>query len=160
VVGTPLYMSPEAIVEPDRVDAAADLYGLGCVAYFLLTGVAPFRGKSVLEVCAHHLHSVPPPPSERVTVPADLEGVVLSCLAKAKEARPPSARALAQALQACDAANSWGSAEAEAWWASEGSSDARLVAEPSFTLASGEQTRRTIAIADLEKRLEEAKRSA
>jgi serine/threonine-protein kinase len=159
VVGTPLYMSPEAILEPDQVDAATDVYGLGVVAYFLLTGTPPFRGKTVLEVCAHHLHSVPAPPSERVTVPADLERVIMSCLEKSKEARPAGARALARALERCEAAGSWGSAEAEAWWATTPS--ARVATDaPSFTLATGEQTRRTLAIADLEKRLEAAKRPA
>lgn len=161
VVGTPLYMSPEAILEPDRVDAATDVYGLGGVAYFLLTGAAPFKGKTVLEVCAHHLHSVPPPPSEHVTVPADLEKVILACLEKSKQARPEGARALARALEACETAGSWGSAEAETWWASVAASPSRAPAvESPFTLASGEQTRRTLAIADLEKRLQDAKRTA
>lgn len=160
VVGTPLYMSPEAILEPDRVDAATDVYGLGCVAYFLLTGAPPFRGKTVLEVCAHHLHSVAPPPSERAAVPADLERVIVACLEKSKEARPASARALARALEGCEAAGSWGSAEAEAWWASAPLSARAAPADSPFTLGSGEQTRRTVAIADLEKRLADAKRSA
>ncbi len=160
VVGTPLYMSPEAILEPDRVDAATDVYGLGGVAYFLLTGATPFHGKTVLEVCAHHLHSVPPPPSERVTVPADLEQVILACLAKAKEARPASVRELARALQGCETAGAWTSAEAEAWWASAASTPRGPSDAPSFTLSSGEHTRRTLAIADLEKRLEDAKRTA
>jgi eukaryotic-like serine/threonine-protein kinase len=160
VVGTPLYMSPEAIIEPDRVDSATDLYGLGAVAYFLLTGTTPFRGKTVLEVCAHHLHSVPPPPSTHVPLPEDLERVILSCLEKSKEARPASARALALALESCAAAGTWKNADAERWWASAESVRRTTVAEPAFTLASGEQTRRTLAVADLEQRLAEAKRSA
>lgn len=160
VVGTPLYMSPEAIVEPDRVDAATDIYGLGGVAYFLLTGAPPFKGKTVLEVCAHHLHSVPPPPSAHVTLPADLERVVLACLEKPKEARPASVRAMAQMLEACEVSGSWTDADAEAWWSSVASTSRGALAEPSLTLSSGEQTRRTLAIADLEQRLEDAKRSA
>jgi serine/threonine-protein kinase len=153
-------MSPEAILEPDHVDAATDLYGLGGVAYFLLTGTAPFRGKTVLEVCAHHLHSVPPPPSSHLPVPEDLERVILSCLEKAKDARPASAQALAQALQACAAAGSWKTADAERWWTATESARHVAISEPAFTLASGEQTRRTIAVADLEQRLADAKRSA
>jgi eukaryotic-like serine/threonine-protein kinase len=160
VVGTPLYMSPEAILEPDRVDSAADVYGLGAVAYFLVTGAPPFHGKTVLEVCAHHLHSVPPPPSTRVAVPEDLERVILSCLEKSKQARPASARALALALERCAAAGTWKSADADHWWASAESVRRAAVAEPAFTLASGEQTRRTLAVADLEQRLADAKRSA
>jgi serine/threonine protein kinase len=160
VVGTPLYMSPEAIVEPDHVDALADVYGLGGVAYFLLTGRAAFRGKSVLEVCAHHLHSVPPPPSEYRPVPADLERVVLSCLEKSKHARPQTARALARALEACADAGSWQSSDADAWWKAAAVSRNVDAAAASATLGSGEQTRRTIAIADLERRLEREKNSA
>lgn len=160
VVGTPLYMSPEAILEPDRVDAATDVYGLGAVGYFLLTGTTPFRGKTVLEVCAHHLHSSPPAPSTRVPVPADLERVILSCLEKSKEARPASARALADALESCADAGSWKSADAERWWASAESLRPTVMPESAFTLASGEQTRRTLAVADLEQRLADAKRSA
>jgi serine/threonine-protein kinase len=160
VVGTPLYMSPEAIVEPDHVDALADVYGLGGVAYFLLTGRAAFRGKSVLEVCAHHLHSVPPPPSEHRAVPADLERVVLSCLEKSKHARPQTARALARALEACADAGSWQSSDADAWWKAAAVSRNVDAAAASATLGSGEQTRRTIAIADLERRLEREKNSA
>jgi eukaryotic-like serine/threonine-protein kinase len=159
VVGTPLYMSPEAILEPDRVDYATDVYGLGAVAYFLLTGTTPFRGKTVLEVCAHHLHSVPPAPSTHVPLPEDLERVILSCLEKSKEARPGSVRALADALSSCAAAGSWGSADAERWWAAA-ESVRRMAADPAFTLASGEQTRRTLAVADLEQRLADAKRTA
>jgi serine/threonine-protein kinase len=81
VVGTPLYMSPESIVAPDSVDAATDIYALGAVAYFLLTGEPPFTGHTVVEVCMRHMHSMPPPPSERAAVPADLEQVILGCLA-------------------------------------------------------------------------------
>jgi hypothetical protein len=61
VVGTPLFLAPEAIATPDRVDARADLYGLGCVAYFLVTGAVPFAGKNLIELCAHHLHTPPAP---------------------------------------------------------------------------------------------------
>jgi serine/threonine-protein kinase len=161
VVGTPLYMSPEAIAEPERVDAATDVYGLGGVAYFLVTGSAPFHGKTVLEVCAHHLHSEPPPPSSKQgTVPADLERVILSCLEKSKEARPAGVRALSEALASCAAAGAWSPSDADAWWQSIDGAVSTASAEPSFTLASGEQTRRTLAVADLEHRLAEAKRSA
>jgi serine/threonine-protein kinase len=160
VVGTPLYMSPEAILEPDRVDYAADVYGLGALAYFLVTGAPPFHGKTVLEVCAHHLHSSPPPPSTRVPVPDDLERVILSCLEKSKEARPASVRALALALESCAAAGTWKSSDADHWRATAESVRRAAVADPAFTLASGEQTRRTLAVADLEQRLADAKRSA
>jgi serine/threonine-protein kinase len=160
VVGTPLYMSPEAIVEPDSVDTLADLYGLGGVAYFLLTGGAPFRGKSVLEVCAHHLHSVPPPPSLRAPVPRDLERLILSCLEKSKHARPQTALDLARALEACADAGTWRSTDADAWWESAAVSRRVPGSPDGQALGSGEQTRRTLVAADLEQRLLPTKHSA
>ena len=78
LTGTPLYMAPESITAPDDVDARSDLYAVGAVAYFLLTGGAPFRAATVAEVYAHHVHTAPEPPSVRLgaPVPADLEAVV------------------------------------------------------------------------------------
>jgi serine/threonine-protein kinase len=65
IQGTPLYLSPEAIRAPDAVDARSDLYGLGAVGYYLLTGTHVFGGATTVEVCSHHLHTRPVPPSER-----------------------------------------------------------------------------------------------
>jgi serine/threonine-protein kinase len=157
VVGTPLFLSPEAVATPDRIDARADLYGLGCVAYFLVTGSAPFTGKNLIELCAHHLHTPPPPPSSRLPVPEDLERVILACLAKDRAARPESAEALDRLLASCRDAGSWGDAEAEAWWASAPSMSTPVAAH---SPASGEQTRRTVCCVDIEERLEPGKRSA
>jgi serine/threonine-protein kinase len=117
VVGTPLFMSPESILTPDRIDARADIYGLGCVAYHLVTGAPPFAGQSIVEVCAHHLHSIPAPPSQRAPVPDDLERVILSCLAKDPQGRPESAEALSRSLERCRDAAAWTEADAAAWWA-------------------------------------------
>jgi hypothetical protein len=117
VVGTPVYMSPEAILTPDRIYARADIYGLGGVAYHLVTGAPPFAGQSVVEIAAQHLHSIPPPPSQRRPVPDDLERVILSCLAKDPADRPQSAEALARSLASCRDAPMWSEAEAGAWWA-------------------------------------------
>jgi serine/threonine-protein kinase len=153
VVGTPLYMSPEAILEPERVDPQTDIYGLGAVAYFLVTGTVPFRGNTVVEVCAHHLHSQPPPPSDQAPVPADLERVILKCLEKSKEARPQGAQALARELEGCADAGGWQSAEADAWWSTASVSRRVPVRSSPFTLASGEQTRRTVVAADLAERV-------
>jgi serine/threonine protein kinase len=101
IVGTPLYLSPEALTAPETVDARSDLYAVGALGYFLLTGVPPFSGRTVLEVCAHQLHSVPVPPSQRLgrALPRELEDVLLRCLAKAPENRPQSAAELQRALQ-------------------------------------------------------------
>lgn len=117
LVGTPLYLAPEAILSPDKLDARADIYGLGGVAYFLSTGVTPFTGHSLVEICGHHLHTEPPPPSQRNPVPDDLERVILACLEKDPAARPQSARAVALLLESCRDAGGWKEADAEAWWA-------------------------------------------
>jgi serine/threonine protein kinase len=101
IVGTPLYLSPEALTAPETVDPRSDLYAVGALGYFLLTGVPPFSGRTVLEVCAHQLHSVPVPPSQRLgrALPRELEDLLLRCLAKAPENRPQSAAELQRALQ-------------------------------------------------------------
>jgi eukaryotic-like serine/threonine-protein kinase len=118
MTGTPLYIAPEALTAPESVDARADLYALGAVGYWLLTGTHVFGGSSVVEVCAHHLHSIPDSPSARLGSPvaADLETVLLACLAKRPEDRPASAHALRERLRECAAAGSWSNARAAEWW--------------------------------------------
>jgi eukaryotic-like serine/threonine-protein kinase len=117
LVGTPLYLSPEAILTPAQLDARADIYALGALAYVLLTGAPPFAGRTLVELCGHHLHSVPERPSARgLVVAGDLEQTVLDCLAKDPSARPQSAREVAERLRACRDAGRWGEAEAERWW--------------------------------------------
>jgi len=120
LAGTPHYLSPEAISDPARLDHRADLYALGGVGYFLLTGQPPFEGKHLVEVCSHHLHSVPVPPSQRLgaAVPPPLEQLVLDCLAKSPDARPRDASALQERLQACARDAAWSLADARAWWQS------------------------------------------
>ena len=117
--GTPLYMAPEALTAPETVDARTDLYALGAVGYWLLTGTHVFSGKSILEVCTHHLHSAPDPPSTRLgeSVTPDLEALLLACLAKRPEDRPASAHVLRERLHACVAAGRWTNARAAQWWA-------------------------------------------
>jgi serine/threonine-protein kinase len=118
IVGTPLYMSPEGIAAPDRVNAKSDLYALGAVAYFLLTGAPVFSGQTIVEVCSHHLHTVPVPPSRRTEqpIPVDLERIVLDCLAKDPRERPESAEALGARLRACADSGKWNETEAKRWW--------------------------------------------
>jgi len=116
VVGTPQYMAPESILEPDSVDARADIYAVGAVAYYLLAGVDVFDGKSIVEVCSQHLHQEPEPLSARgLAIPADLEAVVLACLNKDPDRRPQSAAELRRRIEAC-AVQPWDSARAFAWW--------------------------------------------
>src|SRR6185369_8159252 len=97
--GTPGYMAPELALG-DEVDGRADLYALGCVAYYLLTGQQVFDGDTVMQVVARHLQAAPVPPSQRVpfAVPPALEEIVIACLAKAPGDRPPSAAELARRL--------------------------------------------------------------
>jgi hypothetical protein len=117
-LGTPLYMSPEAVEHPDRVDARADIYSLGCVGYYLLTGETVFAGLSVGEVLMQQVRSMPEKPSVRLRQPvsADLEDLLMGCLAKKPEGRPASAEALETALAKCAAAATWNREQAAEWW--------------------------------------------
>jgi eukaryotic-like serine/threonine-protein kinase len=119
ITGTPLYMSPEAIKSPEDVGPASDIYALGGVGYFLLCGKPPFEG-SLIEVCGHHLHTIPPPPSERLgrPLPADLEALLLRCLDKDKERRPRSAEEVAESLKPL--ADAWTRPDARRWWTETG----------------------------------------
>ncbi|MBK6688493.1 MAG: serine/threonine protein kinase [Deltaproteobacteria bacterium] len=116
LTGTPQYMAPESILSADAADARTDIYALGAVAYFLLSGSDVFEGKSVVEICSQHLHQAPKPLSARgVTVPAELEAVVLACLEKKPADRPQSAAELRRRLEACPV-EPWDSEDARAWW--------------------------------------------
>jgi hypothetical protein len=125
-LGTPLYMSPEAVEHPDRVDASTDLYSLGCVGYYLLTGETVFAGLSVGEVLLQQVRSVPEKPSVRLRQPVspDLEDLLMSCLAKQPAQRPASADALEAALAKCAAAARWTRVEADEWWRKQASAQA------------------------------------
>jgi serine/threonine-protein kinase len=120
MVGTPLYLPPE-VARHQPVDGRADLYALGAVAYFLLTGTPVFRGNTVVEICVHHISTPPEPPSVRLgaPLPAGLEALVLRCLAKDRDDRPASAEELAASLDAL-ALGPWTAGEARRWWADVG----------------------------------------
>jgi serine/threonine-protein kinase len=124
VIGTPLYAAPEQAVASAALDHRADLYALGAVAYYLLTGRPPFEGDSVLGVLvAHARDPVVPPSRHRPDVPGDLERVVLRCLAKDPADRYPDAEALGQVLAACAASNEWDGRRAATWWQEAGHED-------------------------------------
>jgi serine/threonine protein kinase len=118
ITGTPLYLAPETIIDPASVDHRVDIYALGAVGYCLLTGAPPFQGRSTVEVCGHHLHTIPTPPSQRLgkPLPAALDDVVLRCLAKKAEDRPSSARELSRLLRACNAEAPWSEEDARQRW--------------------------------------------
>jgi predicted Ser/Thr protein kinase len=122
IVGTPMYLAPEAILSPGTVDARTDIYALGAVAYFLLAGRNVFDAESVVGVIGKHLATEPEAPSAQLgkALPADLEALVLQCLAKDPAARPASAAALASALLACGDAARYDRASACAWWRARG----------------------------------------
>jgi serine/threonine-protein kinase len=115
--GTPQYLAPETIEGGMSSDPRSDLYSLGGVAYYLLTGTPVFEGRLV-EVIQSHLQRAPQPPSARLgrTVPPKLERVVLDCLEKDPALRPESAQVLSERLDACDDVEAWRPEEAQAWW--------------------------------------------
>jgi serine/threonine-protein kinase len=117
VMGTPLYMAPEMIRGEGVIDGRTDLYAVGAVAYYLLTGTHVFSGKSVIDVCSRHLSDPPEPPSTRLGEPVDpdLEALILACLAKDPADRPASASAAAQRLATCDV-TPWTETDAARWW--------------------------------------------
>ena len=116
--GTPEYMAPETIRDPGSADPRSDLYAVGAVGYFLLTGTPVFSGRGPLETIHHHLQTQPQSPSERLgrAVPPQLESLILACLAKDPAERPESANALREALQSCEGVPAWDENEARRWW--------------------------------------------
>ncbi len=115
--GTPAYMAPET-ASGAELDARADIYGLGCVAYWMLTGRTVFESKSPMRVLADHVQTQPVPPSQRteMPIPEDLEQLVLDCLEKHPDRRPQTAGALEASLAALTIEPAWTSAKAAAWW--------------------------------------------
>ena len=120
ITGTPQYMAPESIVEPSKIDGRIDIYALGAVAYFLLTGSHVFEAKTVVEMCSKHLGEKPEAPSHRLGEPIDasLEALVLRCLEKGPAQRPATAAALRDELDALSNAGEWSSDDARTWWSS------------------------------------------
>jgi hypothetical protein len=118
-VGTPYYMSPEAVERPDTITAVSDIYAIGAVGYFLLTGTPVFTGKTVMEICMKHVKTAPEAPSKRLghSVAENLEALILRCLTKAPKDRPQTARVLLEELDLCESAQPWTRADAESWWA-------------------------------------------
>jgi serine/threonine-protein kinase len=116
--GTPAFIAPEQALGGADVDARADIYSTGCVAYWLLTGRYVFTSESAMGLLVAHAQATPEPPSSKTAlpVPPDLDALVLSCLAKDREQRPASARDLLQRLDAIPLAQPWTEARAREWW--------------------------------------------
>lgn len=115
--GTPGFIAPEVVLGSEA-DHRVDIYAIGCVAYWLLTGKLVFEGRGMVEVMYHHLHTSPPPPSSRseLPIPLELEALILACLEKDPARRPGSASELRARLQAIPLATPWTRERAEAWW--------------------------------------------
>ncbi len=145
VLGTPQYLAPETIAGASRSGPEADVYAVGAVGYFLLTGAAPFDGPSVLAIVTAHLTKPPPAPSARSPepVPAALENVILRCLSKSPADRYADGGALLEALDACPTTTGWTKRSAEEWWEDRGGalvSRRYELEEEAASLASGNDT--------------------
>jgi serine/threonine protein kinase/CHASE1-domain containing sensor protein len=150
LLGTPLYLAPEAMTNPTGVGPGVDVYALGALAYQLLTGAPPFGGATVMEICSQHLSTPPVPPSLRSPgpIPAELEALVLQCLAKDPAARPADASVVEARLTELARLYPWPRAEAERWWHDTGRALVRSTQQTSETSSSAH----TLAIDLLERR--------
>ena len=118
VVGTPHFIAPEGVKAPQAVDARSDLYSVGAVGYWLLTGKTLFESGDVEELLNGHVNATPKKPSERLGRPINhkLEEIIMSCLAKDPEQRPKSAEVLEASLAGCLLDGTWTCEDAEKWW--------------------------------------------
>jgi serine/threonine-protein kinase len=115
--GTPAFMAPE-IIMGGNVDQRADIYAIGCVAYYLLTGQPVFEASNPRELFSLHVQGTPIPPSQRteLPIPRELDALVLACLEKDPARRPQDASAVLEALRRCGTADAWDNAAARTWW--------------------------------------------
>jgi serine/threonine protein kinase len=115
--GTPGYIAPEVALGEGSVDRRADIYALGCVAYFLLSGVPVFEDDNPTRLAMLHVQTAPELPSRRTTlaIPPDLEAIVMQCLAKHPANRPSSAAEVGRLLAGVEVAR-WSNDQARAWW--------------------------------------------
>ncbi len=118
VTGTPGYMAPEQALDTSSVDQRTDLYALGCVAYWLLTGNHVFTGNSPIETIFKHVNEQPAPPSQRseIEIPLEFDQLVLDCLSKNPTDRPQSAAVVCERLKHCLGVDDWSSHQATEWW--------------------------------------------
>ncbi|MHC4135366.1 MAG: protein kinase domain-containing protein [Planctomycetota bacterium] len=148
IVGTPHYISPEALRDPAAIDARADLYAVGAVGYYLLSGKTVFSGGSVPEIINYHLNTPPEPPSQRLgrTVPAQLEAIVLRCLEKEPGKRFDDADELRQALDALGDVEHWTAEAAANWWGSRSGPLAKAAEDLEATLGDRERLSQALRI--------------
>jgi DNA-binding NtrC family response regulator len=120
VLGTPAFLAPELATSEGSFDGRADIYALGCVAFWLLTGRLPFDGKDALSLLMHHARTPPERPSAfaEEPIPPSLDTAVLACLAKEPSARPRTAEVLREQLEAISMPGGWSERDARSWWES------------------------------------------
>jgi serine/threonine-protein kinase len=118
IKGTPAYIAPESVTGKKAIDARADIYALGCVAYWLLTGQLVFEAKDALGMAVAHASSEPLPPSERTEtpIPPELDALIMKCLEKDPGNRPQTAYELRRALESIELDSEWTSERATKWW--------------------------------------------
>jgi serine/threonine-protein kinase len=118
VAGTPEYMAPEAALNPADVDSRADLYAVGAVGYWMLTGRLLFEGRTDYQTLLEHVSKAPVPPSQRseTPIPQGLEEIIMACLEKDPNRRPQTARELTARLKAVVVHSTWTQERAEHWW--------------------------------------------
>jgi serine/threonine protein kinase len=111
-------MSPESIQAPMSVDARSDIYAVGAVGYFLLTGEPVFDAENLVVLCQKHVDEKPMPPSERIgrSVSPELEFTILACLEKDRAKRPQNARDLSRMISRAPSASLWTVDAYEDWW--------------------------------------------
>jgi serine/threonine-protein kinase len=116
--GTPAFMAPEMVTGASEIDGRADIYALGCVAYWLLTGELVFSEGTPMQVAFAHVNTAPEPPSRRseLEIPEAIEKAVMSCLEKDRENRPQTAKELGELLAAAGGENRWNQSRAVQWW--------------------------------------------
>ena len=118
VMGTPDFMPPEMALGEKQIDGRADLYALGCVAYWLLSGTRLFTADSPMQALIKHINDPPVAPSKRseLTIPPELDALVLQCLEKDPNKRPNGAEELSAELQEIPLDHRWSREDARRWW--------------------------------------------
>jgi len=118
VLGTPAFLAPELVSGDGPFDGRADIYALGCVAFWLLTGRPPFEAGDAMSMLMHHSNTTPLPPStmSEESIPTDVDALVLECLSKAPSLRPANADVLWERLTKLSVADKWEPRHARVWW--------------------------------------------
>ncbi|MFO0965928.1 MAG: serine/threonine-protein kinase [Gemmataceae bacterium] len=121
ILGSPPFMSPEQALGKAAIDARTDIYSLGGLAYFLVTGQTPFQRETAMEYLMAHIHDAVTPPRElRPELPPDLEEIILRCLAKKPEDRYARIEEVDRALADCVSSDDWDGERAREWWSERG----------------------------------------